>query len=194
MREERLPFRSCGKDVTVYSMARVIDPERISIGDAVTIDDFVFLSAGRSTSIGSFVHLAAFSSYAGGGELLIDDFAGISMGTRVFTGTDDFMGAGLTGPKIPAEFRAVERSFVRIGKYVIIGANSVILPAVRIGEGVAIGANSLVTSDCEPWTLYAGTPARPIKKRQKQKMLEQERALRASLYDGAGQYLPKQRR
>ena len=193
MREERLPFRSCGKDVTVYSMARVIDPERISIGDAVTIDDFVFLSAGRSTSIGSFVHLAAFSSYAGGGELSIDDFAGISMGTRVFTGTDDFMGAGLTGPKIPIEFRAVERSFVRIGKYVIIGANSVILPSVRIGEGVAIGANSLVTADCEPWTLYAGTPARPIKKRPKQTMLEQERALRASHYDSAGQYRPKQR-
>jgi acetyltransferase-like isoleucine patch superfamily enzyme len=194
MKEARLPFRSCGQDVTVYSMARIIDPERISIGDAVMIDDFVLLMAGAGTSIGSFVHLAAFSSYAGGGNLEIGDFVNISMGTRIFTGTDDFGGGGLAGPIVPDQFRGVRRSFVHIGQHVIVGANSVILPGVTVGDGVSIGASSVVTHDCKTWTLYAGSPARPIKKREKQRILEQERALRASHYDEAGQYRPKQRR
>lgn len=189
-----MEFRSCGEDVTIYPGAKILRPETISIGDAVTIDDFVLLAGGKSTTIGSFVHLAAFSSYVGGGELVVEDFAGISMGTRVFTGTDDFSGAGLTGPNIPPEFRAVDRGSVHIGRFVIVGANSVILHGVHIGEGVAIGAGSVVTRNCEPWTIYAGAPAKPIRPRTKERMLEMEKQLRASYYDSAGRYIPKDRR
>lgn len=64
-------------------------------------------------------------------------------------------------------------------KHVIIGAGSVILPGVVLQEGVAVGAMSLVNKDCDEFTIYAGAPAKPIKKRSKN-LLE----LEASFYKG----------
>ena len=45
-----------------------------------------------------------------------------------------------------------------------IGANAIVLPGVRIGEGCVIAAGSVVVNDCEDNSLYAGVPARFIRK------------------------------
>ena len=190
----RFPFRACGEDVQIYPRAHVTGAETISIGDSVIIDDFVFLTGGMETSIGNFVHLASFSSFLGGGRLFIEDFAGVSSGSRIYTGTDDFLGESLTGPTIPDAFRRPVRSSVRIGKFAVVGANCVVLPGVTIGEGCTVGALSLINRDCEPWTIYAGSPARPIKARRRERVEELERELRNSLYDSQGRYIPKRRR
>jgi len=47
---------------------------------------------------------------------------------------------------------------------VFIGVNSVVLPGVKIGKNSIIGAGSVVTSDVEPNSVYAGNPAKLIKK------------------------------
>jgi acetyltransferase-like isoleucine patch superfamily enzyme len=190
----RFAFRAIGEDVQIYSRAHVVSPEVISIGDSVIIDDFVFLTGGTETRIGSFVHLASFSSFLGGGTLWIEDFAGVSSGSRIYTGTDDFLGESLTGPTIPDAFRRPVRSAVRIGKYAVVGANCVVLPGVTIGEGCTVGALSLVNRDCEPWTIYAGSPARPIKARRRDRIGELERELRSNRYDSDGPYIPRRRR
>ena len=52
-----------------------------------------------------------------------------------------------------------------IGNDVWIGQNAVILPGVHIGDGAIIGANSVVGSEVEPYTIVAGNPAKPIRKR-----------------------------
>ena len=52
-----------------------------------------------------------------------------------------------------------------IGNDVWIGQNATILPGVHIGDGAIVGANSVVGSDVEPYTIVAGNPARPIRKR-----------------------------
>jgi galactoside O-acetyltransferase len=192
--EPKRAFRACGEDVRIYPFARILSPETVSIGDSVIIDDFVLLAGGAETRIGSFVHLASFSSYLGGGRLVIDDYAGVSSGTRIYTGTDDFHGGSLTGPTIPPPFRQPVRSFVTIGRFAVVGANCVVLPGVTIGEGCTVGALSLVNGDCEPWTVYAGTPARPIKARPRERVETLERELRAALYDADGRYVPGGRR
>ncbi len=43
------------------------------------------------------------------------------------------------------------------------GANVTILPGFVLGEGSVVGANYLVTKNIEPWTLYVGSPAKPVK-------------------------------
>jgi len=52
-----------------------------------------------------------------------------------------------------------------IGNDVWIGYEAVILAGVKIGDGAIIGARSVVTKDVEPYTIVAGTPAKPIRKR-----------------------------
>jgi len=54
---------------------------------------------------------------------------------------------------------------VTIGHDVWIGRQSVILSGVSIGTGAVIGCNSIVGSDVPAYTIAAGNPARPIRQR-----------------------------
>ena len=186
-----LPFRSIGKDVIIWPWAKIICPETITISNSVIIDDFVFLMSNLKTEIGNFVHIGSHASIAGGGEFIMEDFSGFSGGVRVYTGNEDYLGGSLTNPTVPFPYRTATRSYVHIKKHVIVGSNSVILPGVTIGEGAVIGANSLVTKDCEPWTIYVGSPVRAMRSRPKEKILELESALRREVFDEYGQYIPK---
>lgn len=170
-------FAQVGIDVRVYGAAKIIGPERVSVGSHVIIDDFVFIGAHAKLEIGNHVHIASHASITGGGECLIADFAGISSGARVLTGTDSFAGDSLTGPTIPADLRKVHRGRVVIGSHAVIGANAVILPDVTVGEGAAIGAGAVLTRDAKPWTIYAGVPARAVRERPRELMLREEARL-----------------
>ncbi len=44
-----------------------------------------------------------------------------------------------------------------------VGANVVILPGVKVGRCSVIGAGAVVNSDIEPYSVYAGVPARKIR-------------------------------
>lgn len=50
-----------------------------------------------------------------------------------------------------------------ISDEVWIGANVTLMPGVRVGECSVIGAGSVVTRDIEPYSIYAGVPARKIR-------------------------------
>jgi galactoside O-acetyltransferase len=71
----------------------------------------------------------------------------------------------------------VLRGSVLIGAHAIVGANAVVLPDITIGEGATIGAGAVVTRDVEPWSVYAGVPARKIKDRRADRIRELEQAL-----------------
>lgn len=190
----RYTFRGCGEDVQIYPRAHIVSPETVSIGDSVIIDDFVFLVGGVETRIGSFVHLASFTSYLGRGRLTIGDFVSVSSGARLYTGIDDFSGGSLVGPGVPEPYRQPTRTFLTVEKFALVGANAVVFPGVTLGEGCAVGALALVNKDCEPWTIYGGVPAKPLKARRKDRILELEARVREDLYDAAGKYVPKHRR
>jgi acetyltransferase-like isoleucine patch superfamily enzyme len=57
-----------------------------------------------------------------------------------------------------------KRHGIRIDDNCFIGAASVILPGVRIRNGITIAANSTVTCDCYISGVYAGSPARLIRR------------------------------
>jgi acetyltransferase-like isoleucine patch superfamily enzyme len=54
---------------------------------------------------------------------------------------------------------------VVIGNDVWIASNVTVLSGVTIGDGACVGNGSVVTKNVEPYTVVAGVPARPIKKR-----------------------------
>jgi virginiamycin A acetyltransferase len=59
-----------------------------------------------------------------------------------------------------------------IGNDVWIGQYVTIMPGVRIGDGAIIAANATVVKDVEPYTIYGGNPARLIKKRFSDEMID----------------------
>jgi len=164
-------------DAKIYDLAKIINRENLSMGAYSQIDDFVFLNAGAKTELGRFVHIASFCSVIGGGEFIMEDFSGLSAGCRIVTGSDDFLGGGLTNPTVPEKYTNVKVSKVHICKHVIIGTNVTVLPGVTIGEGAAVGAGAIVRKNLKPWTVYVGAECRELKSRPNGKILELERQL-----------------
>ena len=59
-----------------------------------------------------------------------------------------------------------------IGNDVWIAVNSVILDGITIGDGAVIAANSTVTHDVPPYAIVAGSPARIIRYRFSQEIID----------------------
>ena len=173
-------FAEIGSDVRIFGAAKILGTGNIVIGSHVIIDDFVFIGNHRRLILGNHVHVASHASITGGGDCICCDFSGVSSGARILTGTDDFGGDGLTGPTIPAQFRAVERGRVVIGAHAVIGVNAVVCPNVIVGEGATVGAGAVVIRDLEPWGIYVGAPARKIRDRRRDVILEFENTLAAA--------------
>lgn len=91
----------------------------------------------------------------------------VSLGERVTVaqyvylcnGTHDF-----TTPVMPLVVGDMQ-----IDDDVFIGAKSIILPGLHVAEGCVVGAGAVLAKDTEPFGIYAGNPARFIKKRSFEK-------------------------
>lgn len=173
-------FRAVGRDVRIARNAVVIGLPNIALGDHVRIDGgSTLLAAGDGwLSLGSYIHIGAGCYLAAGAGVEIGDFAGLSQGVRLYSRSDDYSGEHLTNPTVPARYLGVEAAPVRLGRHVIVGSGSVVLPGCTLGEGCAVGALSLVGRDLEPWGVYSGVPARRLRTRSR-RLLELEAALRA---------------
>lgn len=180
---ETMGFASIGKNIQISDHATFYNISKISLGNNVRIDDFCVLSAGLGgISIGNHIHIAVFSSLIGAGKITLSDFCGISSRVSIYSSNDDYSGAAMTNPTLPSPYTGVTHADVFLGKHVIVGTGSIILPGVTLEEGVAIGALSLVTKDCETFGIYTGNPARRIKAR-KRDLLELEKAFLSNRTD-----------
>jgi len=65
-----------------------------------------------------------------------------------------------------------------IGNDVWIGYEAVVMSGVKIGDGAIIGTRAVVTKDVPPYTIVGGVPARPIRKRFDDAVIERLEALR----------------
>ena len=107
------------------------------------------------------------------------DFSGLSSRVSIYSSSDDYSGATLTNPTVSSELTGVSHADVTLGKHVIVGSGSVVLPGVILEEGVAVGALSLVNKRCETFGIYAGNPATRIRER-KRDLLELEQRFMAT--------------
>lgn len=159
-------FKSVGKNVKISDRAAIYNANKISIGDNSRVDDFCVLSG--NISIGRFVHIAPHCLVAGGEQgVVLEDFVGLAYYVQVFSQSDDYSGATLTNPTVPAKYKKEIKAPVYLGRHVIVGAGSVVFPGVRIEDGCSVGAMSLVRKNTEPWGIYMGNPAKRIKDRSK---------------------------
>lgn len=173
-----LGFSAVADEVQISERAVFYGASRIRIGRHVRIDDFCILSAGAGgIVIGDYVHIAAGSTLIGQGRIALSDFSGLSSRVAIYSSSDDYSGAALTNPTVPPQYRRVKTAEVFLGRHVIVGCGSVLLPGVVLEDGAAVGALSVVTKRCRAFEIYAGNPARRIKSRSRDLLALEQRLL-----------------
>ncbi len=177
---EKMGFLSIGDNVLISSKASFYNCPKIQIGDNVRIDDFSVLSSGEGgIIIGNFIHIAIYTSLIGKGRIAIGDYSNISSRVSIYSSNDDYSGNYMTNPMVPPAFTNVSHLPVTLGKHVIIGSGSVILPGAELAEGVAIGALSVVKKNkLEPFTIYAGNPLKKIRNRSSNMVMLEKKLIK----------------
>jgi galactoside O-acetyltransferase len=171
---QKIGFKYIGDNVLISDKCSIYSPHLIEIGNNVRIDDFVILSPSTSLKIGNYIHIGCYTSIIGKGEIILEDFVGISGRVSLYSSSDDYTGLSMTNPMIPIEFKKVINGKIHIKKHSIIGTSSVLLPNITIGIGCSIYAQTLIKSDCEDFGVYSGNPSKLIGKRLK-KFLDYEK-------------------
>lgn len=167
-------LHTIGENVFIHHNAEIKRPQLSNLGNHISIDYGFYCTT--ALALGNHIHIAAQTVVIGGGSglLKMNHFSNISVGGRIICGSDEFLGEGLiSAAGIPEEFKDnLKIEPIELEMFVNLGANVTILPGVKLAEGSVIGACSLVNEDTEPWTIYVGVPARPIKIRKREKMIE----------------------
>ena len=151
-----------GYDKEIY-IKPTIKNENIIVGEFSYIADYEFES--------HVTHLYSFNN----DKLIIGKFCQIASGVEfIMNGANHQMNSVSTFPFYtlegwkqtpPTPKDLPLKGDTIIGNDVWVGQNATILPGVHIGDGAIIGANSVVGSNVEPYTIVAGNPARMIRKR-----------------------------
>lgn len=164
---KNMGFKKYGTNVKISRKCSVYSPQKIEFGDDVRIDDFCIVSPGNGyIKIGKFVHIGGHVYINGAGGVVIDDFAGLSHKVSIFSGSDDFSGEFMSNPCV-GEFNKdlvnVTLKEIRIGKHVMIGAGSTVLPGCSICDNTSIGSMSLVNKKIDSAGIYFGVPVKFLK-------------------------------
>ena len=174
MKDGRLPNPNTihpidGYDKEIYVKPTVKNPDVI-VGDFTYIADSDFES-----------HITHHYEWIGD-KLIIGKFCQIASGVEfIMNGANHQMNSVTTFPfytlegwdmKPPEKDDLPLKGDTVIGNDVWIGQNAVILPGVNIGDGAIIGANSVVGSDVKPYTIVIGNPARFLRKRFDDQLIE----------------------
>lgn len=125
--------------------------DNISVGEGTYGEISVLTSAPNpSLSLGRYCSIAREVVFITGDEHPIDRFS-----TYPFK----VMTLGRKGPE------AISKGGVVVEDDVWIGFRATILDGVTIGRGGVVASGAVVTKDVPPYTIVAGVPARPIRKR-----------------------------
>lgn len=111
-----------------------------------------------------------------GDKLIIGKFCAIAKGIQfIMNGANHQMNSVTTYPfgimmngwekAMPALADLPLKGDTIVGNDVWIGQNVTVMPGVTIGDGAIIAANSVVTKDVPPYHVAGGNPARIVKKR-----------------------------
>ena len=116
------------------------DERKIEFGDSVQVNDAIFNTVS--------------------GKITIDDFTFFGHGVNLLTGTHEYkLKERDRQIKVPSEGHDIY-----IGKGVWVASNVTIIGPCSIGNNSVLAANSLVTGNIMANSLYAGIPAKFIKK------------------------------
>ncbi|GJQ29074.1 MAG: hypothetical protein HBSAPP03_09580 [Phycisphaerae bacterium] len=132
----RLFGAKIGRDVRLRPSVNIEVPWNLILHDGVTVGDYAILYSLGIIEIGE--------------RSIVSQYAHICAGTHDYT---------------DRRFPLI-RDPIIIGADAWIGADAFVGPKVKIGRLSVLGARSSAYKDLAPGTVYAGNPARPLKKRE----------------------------
>ena len=121
---------------------------------------------GKNTFFGDYVRMD--TSYAD--MIYIGDYTHITSGCRLLCHQRDLTDYCVGDNAADLGYKTGE---IHIGKGVMVGMETLIMPGVTIGDGAIIGAGSIVTKDIPAWTIATGRPARVVKEIPERKIGEE---------------------
>lgn len=160
-----------GRSTAIGRRTRISVPNdaELRLGDSTWLGDDCEIGVDSRVAIGSHTSIQNRS-------IILGD---ISIGAGCLCGPNLYMSSSIhrfeDTPSLPIRHQdafvsnapddASRSSQICIGEDCWIGINVVIAPGVTIGRGCVIGANSVVTKDLPPYSVAAGAPAIPLRKR-----------------------------
>lgn len=142
-------------DGTYIAKGSTISCKNVLIGQGTRINGSIKLKGGDTIHIGKYCAIG-------------EDVDILSTNHTTSTiNMQNVLQIEITGTVTPANKKGVE-----IGNNVWIGDRVIILPGIKIGDGAVIGAGSVVTKDVSPFCIHAGNPAKFIKKRFEDDVIE----------------------
>jgi acetyltransferase-like isoleucine patch superfamily enzyme len=179
-------FRATGSGLILGRGIVIRHPGRMSLGNDVAIDDYVFLDASGSGELGlvmednviisrnciiqgknGFVHLRNKCDI--GANTVLSSVSGITIGEAVLIAGNCYVG-GACYYHERVDISILDqgpytRGPIEIGDGAWIGAGAVILDGVNIGKGSVVGAGAVVTKDIPDLVIAVGCPARIVGER-----------------------------
>jgi putative colanic acid biosynthesis acetyltransferase WcaF len=124
-----------GAGVRVKPGVRVKFPWRLHVGDHCWLGEDLWIDNLAEVRIGSHCCL--------------------SQGAYLCTGSHDWS---------RDTFDLITRPII-VEDHAWVGARAVVAPGVVIGEGAILALGSVATKSLQPWTIYLGSPAHPVRER-----------------------------
>ena len=155
--------KSIGRGTKISSKAQLktVNGGKISIGKFCSIHDYAqILTYGGTITMGDNCSVNPFCVLYGHGNLKIGNGVRIAASCIIIPSNhiiDDV--------HVPIYLQGNSSLGIIIEDNVWIGAGAKILDGVQISRGSVVGAGSVVTRNVDPFTVVAGNPARPLRKR-----------------------------
>lgn len=141
-----LNLKKVGKDCVISNLTRFYS-KNVIIGNRCRIDDDVVFKG--KIILGDNVHLARGCTLSGGNKgIELKSFAAISNFVQFFASSDDYLNpyipAATLNENLKSKFSKIYESKITIGKSVLIGSMSCILPGTVMMDFSSAGAFSLI--------------------------------------------------
>lgn len=155
----------------------VVTAPNIQIGDYTYYDDAVDPTGFERNNV-------LFNYPEFGDRLIIGKFCSIASGTKFIMGPANHrissvttypfhVFGGLWSEQTPDHISQLPfKGDTVIGNDVWFGRECVVMPGIKIGDGAIVAAYSVVTRDVEPYNVVGGNPARFLKKRFGDELIE----------------------
>lgn len=152
-----------GKNVIIGKTVRIRYPELVELHDNTIVDDFTFISTGLVLNEHSAIEAGSVLMGGKTTQIVIGSYSCICSNSTLMCGTHDFK-TGLHIVHNNDISQGLIRGDINIGRHVILGTKSTVLPNITIDTGARIGAHTLVNRNLDAWTLYGGTPVKELGK------------------------------